>query len=85
VSIFSVLTGLLILYEGISVGSGLVSDSDYHFGTDVFEAKGGWAYRSRRDYVASSVIEGTPFLVGEQRVFLLPCVDGYDFLALAAL
>ena|SRR5687768_15834629 len=64
VSIFSVLTGLLILYEGISVGSGLVSDSDYHFGTDVFEAKGGWAYRSRRDYVASSVIEGTPFLVG---------------------
>ena len=64
VSILAILASSLILSEGIPVGTGLVSASDYYFGTDVFEAKGGWAYRSRHHYLAASLLEGTPLLIG---------------------
>ena len=60
----ALLAGLVILFEWIFVATGSVDYTQHHFGTEVFEAKGGWAYRSRHDYVLSTHIEGTPLLTG---------------------
>lgn len=62
--VLAVLASLLILSDGITVGTGLLAASDYYFGSDVFEAKGGLAYRSRHHYLAASILEGGPLLFG---------------------
>lgn len=68
--VLAVLASLLILSDGIPVGTGLLSASGYYFGSDVFEAKGGWAYRSRHHYLAASILEGGHLFLVEHLLYL---------------
>ena len=56
------LFGLLILIEGINAF--FFDTAEYHFGSESMVGVGGWAYRSRTNYLLSALALAVPALAG---------------------